>query len=66
MHIATHQMADLLQQIDSTYLQYQEVLEEQKANNAWRDGAGERFKAPAGGTTLLQASMSICKPSTIQ
>jgi outer membrane protein TolC len=55
MHIATHQLADVLQQIDSTYLQYQQVLEEQKANNTWRDGAGERFKAPAGGTTLLQA-----------
>jgi outer membrane protein TolC len=55
MHIATHQMADLLQQLDSTYLQYQQVLEEQQANNAWRDGAAERFKAPAGGTTLLQA-----------
>src|SRR5262249_39146194 len=45
MHIATHQMADLMQQIDSTYLQYQQVQEEQKANNIWRDGAGERFKA---------------------
>jgi outer membrane protein TolC len=55
MHIATHQMADLLQQIDSTYLQYQAALEEQQANNTWREGAGERFKAPAGGTTLLQA-----------
>jgi outer membrane protein TolC len=55
MHIATHQMADLLQQIDSTYLQYQAALEEKQANTAWRDGAGERFKSPAGGTTLLQA-----------
>jgi outer membrane protein TolC len=55
MHIATHQMADLMQQVDSTYLQYQGSLEEQRANTVWRDGAGERFKAPAGGTTLLQA-----------
>ena len=55
MHIATHQMADLTQQVDSTYLQYQAALEEQRANTTWRDGAGERFKAPAGGTTLLQA-----------
>ena len=55
MHIATHQMADLMQQVDSTYLQYQAALEEQRANTTWRDGAGERFKAPAGGTTLLQA-----------
>jgi hypothetical protein len=55
MHIATHQMADLMQQVDSTYLQYQAALDEQRANITWRDGAGERFKAPAGGTTLLQA-----------
>jgi outer membrane protein TolC len=55
MHIATHQMADLFQQVDSTYLQYQAALDEQRANITWRDGAGERFKAPAGGTTLLQA-----------
>jgi hypothetical protein len=55
MHIATHQMADLMQQIDSTYLQFQAASDEQRANITWRDGAGERFKAPAGGTTLLQA-----------
>lgn len=54
-HIATHQLADIVRNIDWSYQQYEVAARRSSANNEWQRGARARFTTPAGGVSLLQA-----------
>ena len=54
-HIATHQLADVVRDIDWLYQQYEVAERRQTANGEWQRGARARFVTPAGGISLLQA-----------
>ena len=54
-HIATHQLADVVRDIDWLYQQYEVAERRQVANGEWQRGARARFVTPAGGVSLLQA-----------
>lgn len=54
-HVATHQLADVVRDIDWVYQQYEVAARRQTANGEWQQGARARFVTPAGGVSLLQA-----------
>jgi outer membrane protein TolC len=54
-HIAAHQIADVLRNLNWIYQQYEVAAQREVANREWREGARSRFLTPVGGVNLLQA-----------
>jgi hypothetical protein len=54
-HIATHQLSDVIRDIDWIYQQYQVAENRDEANRVWRRGAQARFITPTANVSLLQA-----------
>ncbi len=59
VHATSHQLGDIVRELDSLYEQYQAAAERLEANNQWLEGARIRFENPPpaaeGQDSLLQA-----------
>jgi hypothetical protein len=54
-HIASHQLSDIVRDIDWLYQQYEVARNRDEANRVWRRGAQARFVTPTANVSLLQA-----------